>query len=101
MCDPQAWKEIYAVNGGFTKTDFYLTQAPNLSPHADSFTQLDEKKHTFRRRMIQHIFAFKTVLENEKYVDSVVELFMQRMGELADRGDAFDISEWVHWWVTP
>ncbi|KAF4534195.1 Pisatin demethylase [Lasiodiplodia theobromae] len=95
VCDPQAWKEIYAVNGGFTKTDFYLTQAPNLSPHADSFTQLDEKRHTFRRRMIQHIFAFKTVLENEKYVDPVIELFMQRMGELADRGDAFDISEYT------
>ncbi|KAK0640042.1 Cytochrome P450 monooxygenase gsfF [Lasiodiplodia hormozganensis] len=99
VCDPQAWKEIYAVNAGFTKTDFYLTQAPNLSPHADSFTQLDEKKHTFRRRMIQHIFTFKTVLDNEKYIDVVTELFMQRMAELADKGTVFDISEWVHWYT--
>ncbi|GME65169.1 Pisatin demethylase [Neofusicoccum parvum] len=99
VCDAQAWKEIYAVSGGYTKTDFYLTQAPNLSPHEDSFTQLDEKKHTFRRRMIQHIFTFKTVLENEKYMDTVTDLFMQRMGDLADKGAVFDISEWVHWYT--
>ncbi|KAH6683345.1 cytochrome P450 oxidoreductase [Halenospora varia] len=94
--EPAAMKTIYAVNAGYTKTDFYLTQAPNMSPHGDSFSQQDEKKHTFRRRMINNIFTINSVLESEPYIDSVTEAFLKRMAEFADSNTVVDMSEWLH-----
>ncbi|KAL2013538.1 hypothetical protein VTN00DRAFT_1063 [Thermoascus crustaceus] len=96
ISDPAAMKAIYNVKAGYTKTDFYSTQAPNLSPHGDSFTQLDEQKHTFRRRMINSIFSMSQVREAECYIDNATQMFMKRMGQFADSGEVFDLSPWLH-----
>ncbi|KAL3417395.1 hypothetical protein PVAG01_11395 [Phlyctema vagabunda] len=97
--DPEAKDIIYATNKGYTKTDFYLTQAPKLSPHGDSFTELDEKKHTSRRKMINGIFRLESVLESEKYMDNVTRAFLVRMSEFADAGASIDMGDWVHYYT--
>jgi len=56
-----------------------LTQYCNLAPHGDSFTQLDEKKHTFRRRMISGIFSMSQVREGECYVDNVTQCWSPKL----------------------
>lgn len=67
-----------------------------IAPHGDSFSQQDEKKHTFRRRMINNIFTINSVLESEPYIDSVTEAFLKRMAEFADSNTVVDMSEWLH-----
>ncbi|KAI5785117.1 cytochrome P450 [Pyronema domesticum] len=99
VSEPAAMKQIYAINAGYTKTDFYPTQAPNLSPHGDSFTQLDEKKHTYRRRMIQGIFNLSSILESEKYIDVCTETYMKVLSDHAESGAVMDMSEWMQWYA--
>ncbi|KAA8907976.1 cytochrome P450 [Sphaerosporella brunnea] len=96
VSDPAAMKQIYAVNAGYTKTDFYPTQAPNLSPHGDSFTQLDEKKHTYRRRMISHIFSMSSVMEGEKFIDNATAAYFQVIEEHAQKGEKMEMGHWLH-----
>lgn len=51
----------------------------NLASHGDSFTQLDEKKHTFCRRMINSIFSMSQVWEAECYIDNATQSWSSRL----------------------
>jgi hypothetical protein len=70
VSDPGAVKIIYNAKSGFTKTDFYPPFAPNISPHGDHFTQLDERKHSERRKFVNHIYSRSTILESEAYINA-------------------------------
>ena len=67
-----------------------------MSSHGDSFTQLDEKKHTYRRKMINNIFSVASVLESEQYMNNATEAFFSRMSEFADTETPVDMSQWLH-----
>jgi cytochrome P450 len=66
------------------------------APHGDSFTQLDEKKHTYRRRMIQGIFSMTSVLESEKYIDNCTASFLEVLSEYAEKDEIIDLGEWMN-----
>ncbi|KAG4288531.1 hypothetical protein FPRO06_06183 [Fusarium proliferatum] len=95
ISDPAALKVIYAVNAGFTKTDFYTPFAPHLSPHEDLFTQRDEKIHAQRRRFVNNLYSLSSILESEAYVDACILTFKDRLGEFAAQSDAFDLGLWL------
>ena len=70
-----------------------------LASRGDSFSELDDKKHSRRRRMINSIITMTSVLESEEYIDNVTRAFFQRMSEFADSKTAVDMGEWLHLWV--
>jgi len=63
------------------------------APHGDSFTELDENKHSKRRKLINGIFTMSSVLESEKNIDSVTQTFSRKMSDLAESEAIFDIGE--------
>ena len=97
VADPEAIKVIYNIKSGFTKTDFYPPFAPNISPHGDHFSQLDEKKHAERRRYVNATYSMSTILESEQYIDACSDVFMEKMARFAESGQAVDFGEWIQW----
>lgn len=97
ISDPSAVKIIYNIKSGFTKTSFYPPFAPNISPHGDHFTQLDETKHADRRRLVNSVYSMSTILESEEYLNACSDVFLEKMTQIAERGNAFDLGEWIQW----
>jgi hypothetical protein len=95
ISDPAALKVIYAVNAGFTKTEFYTPFAPHLSPHEDLFTQRDEKVHAQRRRFVNNLYSLSSILESESYVDACIMTFKARLDEFVAQSDPFDLGLWL------
>jgi cytochrome P450 len=97
VADPSAIKTIYNIKSGFTKTDFYPPFAPNISPHGDHFSQMNEAKHAERRKFVNSVYSMSTILESEKYIDACSDVFLQKMGKFAKQGGSIDLGEWIQW----
>ena len=95
ISDPEALKTIYAVNSGFTKTDFYDPFASHISPNEDLFTQRDEKLHAYRRRFVNNLYSLASILESEQFVDSCTSVLMKRLDEFAESGATMDLGTWL------
>lgn len=95
VSDPAALKLIYAVNAGFTKTDFYAPFASHISPNEDLFTQRDEKHHAHRRRLVNALYSLSSVLESERFIDACTATFMSRLDEFVDSGETVDLGLWL------
>ena len=66
-----------------------------VAKYPDHFSNIDEKLHATRRRIVNNVYSMSSILESEEYLDRCSELFMQRMGEFADQGDIVDLGEWL------
>ena len=100
--DPEALKKLYPTQSPLKKTDFYTVwDSANFSKYADHFCNTDEKTHTERRRIVNHVYSLSNVLQSEEYIDKCSQLFIERIGEFADKGSSFDLGEWLQWYVQP
>lgn len=97
VSDPSAVKIIHNIKSGFTKTDFYPPFAPNISPHGDHFTQLDEAKHAERRKYVNAVYSMSTILESETYINACTDVFLEKMERFAATGSEIDFGEWIQW----
>ncbi|KAH7161064.1 cytochrome P450 [Dactylonectria macrodidyma] len=95
IADPEAIKAIYAVNSGFTKTDFYPPFRPTFARYPDSFTCLDERVHASRRKLVNNLYSMSNIVRAEEGIDSCTEMFMSRMKEFATTGEIIDVSKWA------
>lgn len=93
---PDEIKKIYPTSKPLTKTDFYpVWRAPGMSKYPDVFSETDEKQHAERRRIINPVYSMSNVLQAENYIDKCTTLFMERMGEYADKGEVIDLGQWL------
>lgn len=98
--DPEAIKKLYPTQSPLTKTDFYPPWGSNIfSKYPDHFRVTDEKVHTERRRIVNHVYSLSNVLQSEEYVNQCSLLFIQRIGEYADSGRVLDLGEWLQWYA--
>jgi hypothetical protein len=67
----------------------------NPAKYPDHFSNVDEKLHASRRKIVNNIYSMSSILESEEYLDRCSELFMRRMGEFADQGAVVDFGEWL------
>jgi hypothetical protein len=94
--DPKAIPLIYPIQQPLEKTDWYLTYRPvTLGGGPDLFTDDSEKHHTAHRRNIGQVYTLSSMLKNEVAIDETTKTFMERLGEYADREDAFDFGLWL------
>jgi len=102
VADPAAIPKIYPVQKPNKKTDWYWAWRPaGLDSQPDLFTQTDEKAHTAYRRIVGSVYAQTSVLKNEEGIDDVLSLLLQRIGEFADREEAFDFGRWLEMFGEP
>ncbi|KAL3455993.1 cytochrome P450 [Aspergillus heterothallicus] len=99
ISDPASIKEIYSINSGFTKTDFYAPWRASFARFPDHFTSTDEKLHGQRRKIVNNIYSMSNIVKSEPLIDTCTELFMTRMGEFAERSQLVDLATWVQWYA--
>ena len=59
------------------------------------FTYRDEKEHAKHRRAVGNAYAMSSVLDSEVYIDQCSDLFLQRLGEMAQAGQTVDLGHWL------
>jgi Cytochrome P450 len=100
--DPEAIKTLYPTQSPLTKTDFYpIWGNKTFSKYVDHFSVTDEKLHSERRRVVNHIYTLSNILQSEEYIDQCLLLFGERLGEFSDQGAECDLGEWLQWFVSP
>ncbi len=98
--DLEAIKSLYPTQSPLSKTDFYPPWGAKIfSKYPDHFCVTDEKLHTERRRIVNHVYSLSNVLQSEEYIDECSLLFIQRIGEYADLGQVLDLGEWLQWYA--
>ncbi|KAF2710606.1 cytochrome P450 [Pleomassaria siparia CBS 279.74] len=95
--DPSAIPLIFRVQKPLEKTVWYLVwrAVPHISNQPDMFTSIDEKEHAAYRRIVGGYYAMSSILRNEDQLDGCVNLFIERLGEFADRKEDFDFGLWL------
>jgi hypothetical protein len=94
--DLSAIPKIYRTQAPLTKTDFYsVWGGGNISEQLDTFAETNERVHSNYRRIVNPVYTLSNVLKSENYINKVSALFIQRLGEHADRKEAIDLGTWL------
>ncbi|RAR15793.1 pisatin demethylase [Stemphylium lycopersici] len=104
ISDPEAIKAIYSAHSRFTKvtsdlTDFYLPFRATWARYPDAFTNLDERQHAERRRIVNPLYSMSNVVQLEENIDKCLHVLIERFSERAAKGNVVDISEWAQWYA--
>ncbi|KAI1300897.1 cytochrome P450 oxidoreductase [Xylaria venustula] len=92
---PEAIKLIYRTQQPLNKTEFYpVWNTQNFSKHRDVFTETNDKRHSERRRITNHVYSLANILKSEKYIDLCSEVFIERLENFAASQQAMDIGQW-------
>ncbi|KAL2822160.1 cytochrome P450 [Aspergillus cavernicola] len=95
ISDPHAIRTIYGIKSGFSKTDFYLAFRPPWARFPDHFSATDEKQHAERRRIVSSVYTMTSILQSEKYMEKCIDVWIEKLGEMADRKESFELWEWA------
>ena len=109
--DPEAIKAIYGHGTPFvkvrTQTVYWSSLIPKQSswyrastapgPVHDLFRDEDPKRHAANRRKVAALYSTTNLLQFEPYVDTSVKIFMDRMQELSNTRQTFDLQHWLQW----
>jgi hypothetical protein len=87
-------KQLWTTKG-FEKGDFYDAFTLGISKHRDLFTIRQNDFHSQRKRIHASVWSMTSVLEMEKYIDELIELFLEKMGRLADEEELMDVGLWT------
>ncbi|XP_014554537.1 hypothetical protein COCVIDRAFT_39630 [Bipolaris victoriae FI3] len=96
----EAAKKIYALNGGFVKSDFYIVQQTLAKgvPLKTLFTSTDEAFHSRLRRSVSNAYAMTSLVQFEPFVDSTtVEFLKQLTQRYANKGGEFGVVDFGAW----
>ncbi|KAL4881002.1 cytochrome P450 [Aspergillus karnatakaensis] len=95
ISDPRAMKTIYGIKSGFTKTDFYLAFRPPWARFPDHFSSYGGKEHADRRRIVSNVYTMTSILQSEKYIEKCIDVWLEKLGEIADRKGTFEMWTWT------
>jgi hypothetical protein len=88
--------KIYRNQSPLKKTDFYsVWGGGTISEQLDTFAETDEKVHSNYRRIVNPVYTLSNVLKSESYINKVSALFIQRLGEHADRKEKINLGTWL------
>jgi len=79
------------------QTDFYLPFRSTWSRYPDAFTNLDERQHAERRRIVNSLYSMSNIPRMEETVDKCVQMLVDKLSEGATNGSTLDMSIWVQW----
>lgn len=92
ISDPAALKTIYGAGSKFRKSDWYSVWQGHRK--FDLFGERDEKIHGRQRRLVSNIYSLDQLKKMEPYVDSTLTLFLERLGEVSQKGSV-DMGKWA------
>ncbi|KIW74827.1 hypothetical protein Z517_11597 [Fonsecaea pedrosoi CBS 271.37] len=93
-----AWNDIYGHRPGhanFHKSSIHVGAVDPL-PNASTLTMADDETHARQRRALSHAFSQQALMEQEDILLVYVNLFIKKLGEMCDRGEAFNLVNWYN-----
>ncbi|KAF2661813.1 cytochrome P450 monooxygenase-like protein [Lophiostoma macrostomum CBS 122681] len=95
-----AWQDIYGFRIGKHKTGAYLKDRSWYSPAPNGVYSLissDEATHSRMRRNLSHAFSDKALREQERLVQGLVDLLVQKLHEQLEEGGDVDLMRWYNY----
>lgn len=102
FANPAAIKDIYGLNKGYTKSDFYpVQQAVAKGKRLESmFSTKNEAYHARYRRCVNHAFAMSSLVSYEPLVDSTIKVFLSQTEKLfSNTGAMCNFSRWLQFYA--
>ncbi|KAL8636801.1 MAG: hypothetical protein Q9228_005848 [Teloschistes exilis] len=102
FADPTALGDIYGLNKGFIKSNFYPVQQAlaNGVRLPSLFSTVDEQYHTQLRRSVNSAFSMSALVQYEPSVDAATTKFLDQTEALFSSRDAVcDFAEWLQWYA--
>ncbi|KAE8331462.1 cytochrome P450 [Aspergillus sergii] len=93
--DPEAVHTLYGARSFTAKTDFYLAFRPPWARFPDHFSSEGGKQHGDRRRIVSHVYTMTSILQSEKYIEKCIDAWLERLGQMADCKNSFDLWIWT------
>lgn len=92
---------FYSIREDYTKTAFYPIQCVSWKkrPEMNLFSERSPEEHRIAKRKVGAAFSMPNILQSEAAIDSCLELFMRRLGELTADGSSIDLGEWLQYYA--
>jgi hypothetical protein len=94
----KAWDDIYGHRVGLAnmEKDPIHVGAVEAIPGATNLTMAPAAQHARQRRALAHAFSKQALMEQEPILKGYVNLFVERLGELAQRGEPVNMVSWFN-----
>ncbi|KAH6953813.1 cytochrome P450 [Ilyonectria sp. MPI-CAGE-AT-0026] len=92
--DPHAMKMIYGHGSHFQKSTWYDSWGVADDDKWGMFMDRDVRRHARNRRQFQNTYSMSSLVSYEPYINHCVEVFWQRLHEMADAGLPVDMGHW-------
>lgn len=102
FANPKAIKQIYGLNKGVVKSEFYPVQGAISKGRTllSLFSTRDEDFHAKYRRCVNNAFAMSSLVSYEPLVTSTLTYWLDRTQELyATTGQSCDFSQWLQFFA--
>lgn len=93
--DAEVIKAVYSISSKFPKSDWYDAWKHPDPARWSLFAVRDMKTHAEERRKFQALYSLTSLVHYEPYVNECLELFDQRMKEIANAGQTVNMAHWV------
>ncbi|OOO13631.1 cytochrome P450 [Aspergillus oryzae] len=93
--EPEAIQTLYGARSFTAKTDFYFAFRPPWARFPDHFSSEGGKQHGERRRIVSHVYTMTSILQSEKYIEKCIAVWLEKLGQMADRKESFDLWIWT------
>ena len=61
----------------------------------DHLTMIDPVEHTKRKKIVNHLYSTSFVSKSEEHIESVIDLFMEKLDGFAQSGETIDLLRWL------
>lgn len=96
--DPQAWTDIYGHRKAgappFRKDPEFYIPSSNGSTNLINSSEAD---HARQKRLLTHAFSERSLRDQESLVMAYIDLFITRLGELANNSQDVDLLHWLNY----
>lgn len=83
---------VFGTKPKWQKTDFYDSFDPHIGGRTELFSTRDDAMHTERRRITAGLFAMGTVVQYEPCVERIIDVFVERLGDVAATGKRIEMA---------
>lgn len=87
-------KAIYGIGSKFPKGDWYQGWKHPSPDRWTLFPDQDMKRHSETRKRFQGLYSMSSLLSYESYVDSCMDIFLDKLNGFARSGVAIDLAHW-------
>ena len=87
-------KTVYGISSRFPKGDWYQGWKHPSPARWTLFPDQDMKRHAETRKLFQGMYSMSSLLSYEPYVDTCIDIFLEKLRGFSRTGTTVDLSHW-------